>query len=62
MGLAQLLVLVRHCYPERDIVAVGDGGYALLKLLDRCRRLKKKQQQQPITFSSKAPSARRRPL
>jgi hypothetical protein len=42
----QLLVLVRHWYPEREIVAVADGGYASLKLLDRCRRLKKK----PITF------------
>ena len=30
---------------ERGIVAVADGGYASLKLLDRCRRIKK-----PITF------------
>src|SRR3954465_6648107 len=42
----QLLLLVRRWYPEREIVAVADGGYASLKLLDRCRRLKKK----PITF------------
>jgi len=41
----QLLLLVRRWYPEREIVAVADGGYAALKLLDRCRRLKK-----PITF------------
>lgn len=41
----QLLLLVRRWYPEREIVAVADGGYASLKLLDRCRRLKK-----PITF------------
>jgi hypothetical protein len=41
----QLLVLVRRWQPEREIVAVADGGYASLKLLDRCRRLKR-----PITF------------
>ena len=41
----QLLLQVRRWYPEREIVAVADGGYASLKLLDRCRRLKK-----PITF------------
>jgi DDE superfamily endonuclease len=41
----QLLLLVRRCYPEREIVAVADGGYASLKLLDRCRRLSN-----PITF------------
>jgi hypothetical protein len=41
----QLLMLVRRWHPEREIVAVADGGYASLKLLDRCRKLKK-----PITF------------
>ena len=41
----QLLLLVRRWYPEREIVAVADGGYASLKLLDRCRRLSN-----PITF------------
>jgi DDE superfamily endonuclease len=41
----QLLLLVRHWQPEREIVAVADGGYASLKLLDRCRRLTN-----PITF------------
>jgi DDE superfamily endonuclease len=41
----QLLLLVRRWYPEREIGAVADGTYASLKLLDRCRRLKK-----PITF------------
>ena len=41
----QLLILVRRWHPEREIVAVADGGYASLKLLDRCRKLKK-----PITF------------
>jgi hypothetical protein len=41
----QLLLLVRRWYPERKIVAVADGGYASLKLLDRCRELAK-----PITF------------
>jgi hypothetical protein len=41
----QLLLLVRRWYPERELVAVADGGYASLKLLDRCRRLSN-----PITF------------
>jgi hypothetical protein len=41
----QLLLQVRRWHPERELVAVADGGYASLKLLDRCRRLKK-----PITF------------
>jgi hypothetical protein len=45
----QLLLLVRRWYPERKIVAAADGGYASLKLLDRCRRLSN-----PITFSSPA--------
>ena len=35
----QLLLLVRHWYPEREIVAVADGAYASLKLLSRCRKL-----------------------
>lgn len=41
----QLLVLVRRWQPDRDIVAVADGTYASLKLLDRCRGLSN-----PITF------------
>ena len=41
----QLLLLVRRWCPGREIVAVADGTYAALKLLDRCRRLRK-----PITF------------
>jgi len=41
----QLLVLLRRWYPQRKIVAVADGGYASLKLLERCRELAK-----PITF------------
>lgn len=41
----QLLLLVRRWCPEREIVAVADRAYASLKLLDRCRRLRK-----PITF------------
>lgn len=40
-----LLLLLRRWYPEGEIVAVADGGYASLKLLDRCRSLKK-----PIAF------------
>jgi len=41
----QMLLLVRRWQPEREIVAVADGGYASLKLLDRCRHLRR-----PITF------------
>jgi len=41
----QLLLVVRRWQPHRRIVAVSDGGYATLKLLDRCRRLSN-----PITF------------
>lgn len=41
----QLLLLVRRWYPNRQIVAVADGGYASLKLLDRCRHLNN-----PIAF------------
>jgi hypothetical protein len=35
----QSLLQVRRWQPERRIVAVADGGYGSLKLLDRCRRL-----------------------
>lgn len=41
----QMLLLVRRWQPHHQIVCVADGGYASLKLLDRCRRLEK-----PITF------------
>jgi hypothetical protein len=41
----QLLLLIRRWQPDREIIAVGDGGYACLKLLDRCRTLK-----EPVTF------------
>jgi hypothetical protein len=41
----QLLLQVRRWFPQREIVAVADGAYASLKLLDRCRSLRK-----PITF------------
>jgi hypothetical protein len=41
----QLLLLLRRWYPEREIVAVADRAYASLKLLERCRKLRK-----PITF------------
>ena len=41
----QLLLLVRRWYPQREIVAVADRAYASLKLLERCRKLRK-----PITF------------
>jgi DDE superfamily endonuclease len=40
-----LLLVVRRWYPERKIVAVADRAYASLKLLERCRKLRK-----PITF------------
>src|SRR5215210_3508445 len=42
----QMLVLVRRWWPEREIVAVADGGYAAIALLDRCRRFLPK----PVTF------------
>ena len=41
----QLLLLVRRWCPERKIIAVADGTYAALELLDRCRSLAN-----PITF------------
>jgi hypothetical protein len=41
----QMLLQMRRWYPEREIVAVADRAYASLKLLDRCRKLRK-----PITF------------
>jgi hypothetical protein len=41
----QLLLVVRRWYLKRQIVAVADGGYASLKLLERCRALPN-----PITF------------
>jgi DDE superfamily endonuclease len=41
----QMLLLVRRWHPEREIVAIADGGYASLKLLERCRHLGR-----PITF------------
>lgn len=42
----QLLLSVRRWHPEREIVAVADGTYASIELLDRCcRRLP-----HPITF------------
>ena len=41
----QLLLVVRRCYPEREIVAVADRAYASLKLLESCRKLS-----DPITF------------
>jgi hypothetical protein len=44
----QLLLQVRRWQPQREIVAVADGGYSSLELLDRCRRLSK-----PITFISR---------
>jgi DDE superfamily endonuclease len=44
----QLLLLVRRWYPEREMVAVADGTYASLKLLERCRKLRN-----PIIFISR---------
>jgi len=41
----QMLLVVRRWHPKRQIVAVADGGYASLKLLDHCRKLKN-----PIAF------------
>ena len=60
----QMLLVVRRWYPQHQIVAVADGGYASLKLLDRCRHLKN-----PIAFITRLrldaalyePAAPRRP-
>ena len=41
----QMLLVLRRWHPQREIVAVADRAYASLKLLNRCRRLRK-----PITF------------
>jgi hypothetical protein len=41
----QLLLQLRRWFPEREIVAVADGAYASLKLLDRCRSLSR-----PVAF------------
>jgi hypothetical protein len=57
VGLAVALLLVRRWHPERGIVAVADGGYASLKLLDRCRRLRN-----PISPSHHPLALRCRPL
>jgi hypothetical protein len=41
----QMLLQLRRWQPHRRIIAVADGGYASLKLLDRCGHLKN-----PIAF------------
>jgi len=33
----QMLLQLRRWQPHHEIIAVADGGYASLKLLDRCR-------------------------
>jgi hypothetical protein len=38
----QMLVQVRRWHPERETVAVADRAYASLKLLDSCRRLRRR--------------------
>lgn len=52
---AGAVLLVRCWHPEREIVAVTDGTYASLKLLDRCRGLSN-----PITFITRLPAFGRR--
>jgi len=42
----QMLLLVRRWWPEREIVAVADSGYACIRLLAACRRFLPK----PVTF------------
>lgn len=42
----QMLLLVRRWWPEREIVAVADSGYACIKLLASCRRFLPK----PVSF------------
>src|SRR5918995_2396907 len=45
-----MLLVVRRWYPKREIVAVADRAYASLKVLDRCRRLRR-----PIAFITRLP-------
>ena len=47
----QMLLLVRRWWPEREIVAVADAGYASLRLLASCRRFLPK----PVTFITRLP-------
>jgi DDE superfamily endonuclease len=42
----QMLLLVRRWWPEREIVAVADSGYACIKLLASCRHFLPK----PVSF------------
>jgi hypothetical protein len=42
----QMLLLVRRWWPEREIVAVADSGYACIRLLAACRGFLPK----PVTF------------
>lgn len=42
----QMLLLVRRWWPEREIVAVADSGYASIRLLAACRRFLPK----PVTL------------
>src|SRR4051794_26824875 len=42
----QMLLLVRRWWPEREIVAVADSGYACIRLLASCRRFLPK----PVSF------------
>ena len=42
----QMLLLVRRWWPEREIVAVADSGYACIRLLASCRRFLRK----PVSF------------
>jgi hypothetical protein len=44
----QLLLVVRRCNPQREIVAIADRAYASLKVLESCRKLS-----DPITFVSR---------
>jgi DDE superfamily endonuclease len=60
----RLLLVLRRCYPKREIVAVADRAHASLKVLDQCRKLSN-----PITFITRLrldaalhePAAPRRP-
>jgi hypothetical protein len=42
----QALLLVRRWWPQREIVAIADSGYASLRLLKSCQRFLPK----PVTF------------
>ena len=64
---AHLLTKVRAWYPEREIILVGDGGYAAVELVAACQRLKVKlvsrlrTDAQLYAFAGEQPASKRGP-